>query len=361
MNRTPCAPSRSAPARSRAHRRDARRVARRHCGRKRRRRPAPRFDAGVISGLGARNIGSATMSGRIAAVAARAGKDGKTTLFVGAASRRRVEVAPTAARRSSRCSTSSRCSRSARSRSIRRTAKHDLGRHRRGVDAQLGLDRRRHLQVDRRRRDLDQHGPARTPSASRKIIVDPTRRQHRLRLRARQAVERFGRSRPLQDDRRRQDLDAGAQGREPVDRLLGARDGSEESRTCCSPACGTSAARAGRSAPAANGRRAVAAAACSASADGGTHLDRSHRRREQGLSRRSPGAASRSRSRRRDPKIVYAFVESTDSALFRSDDGGTTWERARQEPDDGLAAVLLRAASSSIRRIRTACSSPTSA
>ncbi len=48
--------------------------------------PAPRFDAGVVSGLGARNIGSATMSGRIAALDAVPGKDGKTTLFVGAAS-----------------------------------------------------------------------------------------------------------------------------------------------------------------------------------------------------------------------------------------------------------------------------------
>ena len=47
---------------------------------------APRFDAGVISGLGARNIGSATMSGRIAAIDAVPGKDGKTTLIVGAAS-----------------------------------------------------------------------------------------------------------------------------------------------------------------------------------------------------------------------------------------------------------------------------------
>ncbi|HEY6004136.1 MAG TPA: hypothetical protein VIV57_14770, partial [Anaeromyxobacter sp.] len=44
-----------------------------------------RIDAGVLSGLGARNIGSAAMSGRISAVAA-AVEDGKTTLFVGAAS-----------------------------------------------------------------------------------------------------------------------------------------------------------------------------------------------------------------------------------------------------------------------------------
>src|SRR6266545_6153515 len=46
---------------------------------------APVVDAGIISGLGIRNIGSATMSGRISAVAAR-NQDGKTTVFVGAAS-----------------------------------------------------------------------------------------------------------------------------------------------------------------------------------------------------------------------------------------------------------------------------------
>jgi photosystem II stability/assembly factor-like uncharacterized protein len=46
---------------------------------------APRFDAGVVSGLGARNIGSAVMSGRISALAAHV-VDGKTTIYVGAAS-----------------------------------------------------------------------------------------------------------------------------------------------------------------------------------------------------------------------------------------------------------------------------------
>ncbi len=43
------------------------------------------FDEGVISGLDARNIGSATMSGRISAVAA-ANVEGKTLIYVGAAS-----------------------------------------------------------------------------------------------------------------------------------------------------------------------------------------------------------------------------------------------------------------------------------
>ena len=49
--------------------------------------PAPlKFDAGSISGLGARNIGSATMSGRIAAMDAVDEKNGKTTIYIGAAS-----------------------------------------------------------------------------------------------------------------------------------------------------------------------------------------------------------------------------------------------------------------------------------
>jgi photosystem II stability/assembly factor-like uncharacterized protein len=48
--------------------------------------PAAFADSAAISGLGIRNIGSAQMSGRIASLAARAEKDGKTTLYVGAAS-----------------------------------------------------------------------------------------------------------------------------------------------------------------------------------------------------------------------------------------------------------------------------------
>jgi len=47
---------------------------------------APRLDPGVISGLGIRNIGSATMSGRISALAAAHRKDGSTVLYVGSAS-----------------------------------------------------------------------------------------------------------------------------------------------------------------------------------------------------------------------------------------------------------------------------------
>ena len=46
----------------------------------------PVLDAGAISGLGARNIGSAAMSGRISALAGYDDPSGKLTLFVGAAS-----------------------------------------------------------------------------------------------------------------------------------------------------------------------------------------------------------------------------------------------------------------------------------
>jgi hypothetical protein len=44
------------------------------------------YSSATISGLGARNIGSATMSGRVAAIAANREPTGKLTIFVGAAS-----------------------------------------------------------------------------------------------------------------------------------------------------------------------------------------------------------------------------------------------------------------------------------
>jgi photosystem II stability/assembly factor-like uncharacterized protein len=47
--------------------------------------PSVRFDSGTISGIPARNIGSAQMSGRIAAVAG-VKEDGRTTLYIGSAS-----------------------------------------------------------------------------------------------------------------------------------------------------------------------------------------------------------------------------------------------------------------------------------
>ena len=218
------------PGRARDHRRrPARRSrSRSRCPRRRRRRcsiPAP------ISGLGARNIGSAAMSGRIAAVAA-CNEGGKTTLYVGAASRRRVEVA------------------------------------RRRHDVQAGV-RQAARAVDRR--DRDRSDATRRPCGS-----APASRGRATRSRSATAstspptAARPGRtwacpspsascassctrsnsnvvyacvpgklwsdcagSRPLQDQRRRQDLDARAQGREPVDRLLGRSRWTRRTPTCC--------------------------------------------------------------------------------------------------------------------------------
>src|SRR5216110_2889539 len=48
--------------------------------------PQAAFNSATISGLGARNIGSAAMSGRISAIAGTKEPSGKITLFVGAAS-----------------------------------------------------------------------------------------------------------------------------------------------------------------------------------------------------------------------------------------------------------------------------------
>jgi photosystem II stability/assembly factor-like uncharacterized protein len=47
---------------------------------------AQSFDSAAISGLGVRNIGSATMSGRISAITGRQEADGKVTLLIGSAS-----------------------------------------------------------------------------------------------------------------------------------------------------------------------------------------------------------------------------------------------------------------------------------
>src|SRR5437762_13369964 len=48
--------------------------------------PQATFNSATISGLGARNIGSAAMSGRVSAIAGTKESSGKITLFVGAAS-----------------------------------------------------------------------------------------------------------------------------------------------------------------------------------------------------------------------------------------------------------------------------------
>ena len=105
----------------------------------------------------------------------------------------------------------------------------DVGRHRRKLDPQFGLGRQRRLQIGRWRRDLDPRRPAqqRTHRPDRR---PPQERQHRLCLRARAFVVGLARSRPLQDHRRRQQLVADPERREPVDGLLVGGDGPGQPR-----------------------------------------------------------------------------------------------------------------------------------
>src|ERR1700741_5090267 len=82
----------------------------------------PVFTSATISGLGARNIGSAAMSGRISAIAGNHEPSGKLPLFVGAASGG-VWKLGAGGPGITPSSTSRKRNRSARSRSIRQTRK----------------------------------------------------------------------------------------------------------------------------------------------------------------------------------------------------------------------------------------------
>ena len=141
----------------------------------------------------------------------------------------------------------------------------DLGRHRRSRGR---ATRSRSATASTSRPTAARPGPTwacRDSERIARILVHPQERQRRVRLRARQAVERLDRSRPLQDQptaarpgrwcSRAANLSTGCSS---VD------DGSEEPRRAARRACGTSAARAGRSAPAATGPTRRAAAGCSA-------------------------------------------------------------------------------------------------
>ena len=74
-----------------------------------------------------------------------------------------------------------------------------LGRNGRIVDAQLRLGRRRDLQVDRRRRNLEEHGAAEFRAHRPRARASEAER-HRLRMRPGEALERQRRPRAVQDD-----------------------------------------------------------------------------------------------------------------------------------------------------------------
>src|SRR5579885_1812573 len=205
-----------------------------------------------------------------------------------------------------------------------------VGRHRRGLDAQFHLDRRRHLQIHRRRRQLHQ----RRPAEFRAHHQDPgrsARQRHGVCLRAGQAVERLGRPRPVQDRGRRQELEAGAEGREPLHRLRLDQSRPEESRRDLRRAVGFPPQGLDLPLRRRLADRTVASTASSASgpfraADGDKTSPEITEAANRGFPKKPYGRIAVAVAPS-DANIVYAFVESTDSALFRSDDGGKTGDK----------------------------------
>ena len=87
-----------------------------------------------------------------------------------------------------------------------------LGRHRRVEQPPEHKLGRRRLQVDRRRQDVHEHGPQDLP-LHQPHRHRPAQQRHRPRRGDRQPLRARRRTRHLQDHRRRQDLEADAEGR----------------------------------------------------------------------------------------------------------------------------------------------------
>ena len=232
-----------------------------------------------------------------------------------------------------------------------------VGRDRRGLDEELGLDRRWDLPVRRRRRDLDPHGASRI-RADRQGHRAPGEGRSGVRVRDGEALERLHGARRLSNGRRREDLGARPQRNERLDRMRLAVHGREKPRHDVRLALGLP--EEGLDVPV--GRRERRRRLGERSLPHRRRrrpLDRDHRGRKQGLAEeavrthRGGGGAVRFESRLRRRRVHGA------SALFRSSDGGATWERRDDSPADGLAAVLLRGAHRRSARSRTACSSRT--
>ena len=292
------------------------------------------MDSAAVSGIGIRNIGSATMSGRIAAVggATSAGRQGDAVRRLG--KRRRLAARSTAARRSSPCSTSSRCSRSARSRidpvATRTPSWVGTGEAwtRNSVSIGNGIykstdggDTWTNVGLPRIRAHRQDHRASeRTATSSTRACPGKLWSDSR-------------RARPVQDDRRRQDLDAGSQGRRTCRRAARRRPWTRRTPSVSSPACGTSGARAGRSAPAATARRREWQRPASGHRRRRRDRGRSSTPRRPRDCRPSRGAAVAVAIAPSNPKCVYALIESHASALFRL---------RRRRQDAGSSATAAR-------------------
>ena len=93
---------------------------------------------------------------------------------------------------------------------------------------------RRRLQVDRRRQDLHQHGPQDVHAYINRIVIDPRNNDIVLVAATGSLFGPGRRARHLQDDRRRQDLEADAEGRRRHRRQRSG-DGSRRTTGSCTP------------------------------------------------------------------------------------------------------------------------------
>ena len=193
--------------------------------------------------------------------------------------------------------------------------------HGRELHPRQRLARRRRLQVDRRRQDLDARRPRATRGRSARIRVHP--RDPDLVY-----VAALGHAFGPEPGARRLPLarTAARPGTKVlfVDDKTGAvrpRDGSVEPARPLRRHSGRCSARPGAS------RAAARAAACARSTDGG---DTWKKLDGKGLPKGLWGRIGVSVSPR-EPERVYAMIEAEEGGVFRSDDGGATWQRMNDE------------------------------
>jgi len=176
-----------------------------------------KFDSDTVSGLGARNIGSAAMSGRVSAIAA-VKEDGRLTVYIGSASGgvwKSINGGTTYKPVFDKQDVQS-IGAIAIDPSAAKTIWVGTGE---AWTRKQHLRGRRYLQIDGRRRQLDQ----RRPEKFRAHCEDPSRSQRQqcgIRLRPGKAVERQRGPRTLQDQRWRQVLEQNSEGGESFHGLL---------------------------------------------------------------------------------------------------------------------------------------------
>ena len=308
-----------------------------------------RFDAGTVSGLGARNIGSAAMSGRIAALDAITGKDGKTD--VRRRGHWRVKSTDGALVQAGVRQTAGAVDRRG-SRSIRPN-EYGLGRQRRGA----GRATRCRSAMGIKSTDAGETWTNMRASELRitQMIIDP---------RSADTVYACVPGK-LWSDSADRGLYKTSDGGKHWELAL---KGGNLSTGCASVSLdpkdsnvlfaslwdfrrkGWTFRSGGESATAKSG------SGLYRSADGGKSWTELTDGANKGFPQKPYGRIAVTIASS-NPQIVYSFVESTDSALYRSDDGGKTWDK--RDKSQFMVWRPFYFARCSIRPIRTACLSRT--